>query len=182
MSEAEPADTGSVGRFSSYRGLRPVLAIRQVTPAVGIAAGRVLRRWYRSKDFTKQVTMQRIEQSTGRCSLPAPANANGSSLQPRLRHLHDGPDFTSQLARYLSCTEPLTRVTTAGATDTTATKLRLARTRRPGPPAVLFPPLCETSTAPVRSIPRRTGRSRSVSVVAVLLSEGPSGSVPATSV
>jgi hypothetical protein len=44
--EAELIDTGSAGRFWGYRGLRPVLAIRQVIPAAGIAAGRVLRRWY----------------------------------------------------------------------------------------------------------------------------------------
>ncbi len=39
--DAELIDTGGgPGRFWGYRGLRPVLAIRQVRPAVGIAAGR----------------------------------------------------------------------------------------------------------------------------------------------
>ncbi|MGH3897755.1 MAG: hypothetical protein ACRDTA_05760, partial [Pseudonocardiaceae bacterium] len=47
--EAELVETGSAGRFWGYRGLRPVLAVRQVSPQAGIAAGRVLRRWYRAK-------------------------------------------------------------------------------------------------------------------------------------
>jgi ribosomal protein L37E len=50
---------GGPGRFWGYRGLRPVLAVRQVTSEVGIAAGRVLRRWYRAKGLTKQVTVTR---------------------------------------------------------------------------------------------------------------------------
>jgi hypothetical protein len=33
---------------------------------VGIAAGRVLRRWYRAKRLTKQITVQRVERATGR--------------------------------------------------------------------------------------------------------------------
>jgi hypothetical protein len=33
-SEAELVDTGSAGRFWGYRGLRPVVAARQVTPKV----------------------------------------------------------------------------------------------------------------------------------------------------
>jgi hypothetical protein len=59
---------GGPGRFWRYRGLRPVLAIREVTPAVGIAAGRVLRRWYRAKGLTKQITVQRVERE-----LPTPS-------------------------------------------------------------------------------------------------------------
>ncbi|MGH3900135.1 MAG: rolling circle replication-associated protein, partial [Pseudonocardiaceae bacterium] len=47
--EAELVEEGSAGRFWGYRGLRPVLAVRQVSPQAGIAAGRVLRRWYRAK-------------------------------------------------------------------------------------------------------------------------------------
>jgi hypothetical protein len=47
-------------------GLRPILAAREVTPAVGIAAGRVLRRWYHTKSLIKQVTVRRIERATGR--------------------------------------------------------------------------------------------------------------------
>jgi hypothetical protein len=74
--DAELVDTGGgCGRFSGYRNLRPVLAIRQVSPAVGIAAGRVLRRWYRAKRLTKQITVQRVERATGhvryrRCRKP----------------------------------------------------------------------------------------------------------------
>jgi hypothetical protein len=38
--EAQLVNTGSAGHFWGYRGLRPVLlATRQVTPFVGIAAG-----------------------------------------------------------------------------------------------------------------------------------------------
>ena len=59
-------EEGSVGRFWGYRGLHRELAIRQVTPEVGIAAGRIARRWYRAKGLTKTVTVQRVEQATGR--------------------------------------------------------------------------------------------------------------------
>jgi hypothetical protein len=34
-------------------------------PPVGIAAGRVLRRWYRAKRLTKQITVQRVDRATG---------------------------------------------------------------------------------------------------------------------
>ena len=37
-----------------------------MTLDVGIAAGRVARRWYRAKGLTKTVTMQRVDQATGR--------------------------------------------------------------------------------------------------------------------
>jgi hypothetical protein len=37
LSRRRLIDNGGPGRFRGYRGLRPVLAIRQVTPAVGIA-------------------------------------------------------------------------------------------------------------------------------------------------
>jgi hypothetical protein len=101
--EAALVDTGSVGRFWGYRGLRPVLAARQVTPAVGIAAGRVLRRWYRSKGLTKQVTVLRVEQSTGR------VRYRRSRKRKRLMGhnrgflvVNDGPAVASQLARYLN--------------------------------------------------------------------------------
>lgn len=101
--DAELVDhTSGPGRFWGYRGLRPVLAIRQVTPAVGIQAGRALRRWYRAKGLTKQITVQRVEQSTGRIYTRA------SRVRKRLfAHgrgfacVNDGPGFASQLARYL---------------------------------------------------------------------------------
>lgn len=101
--EAELVETAAgAGRFWGYRGLRPVLAVRQVTPTVGIQAGRVLRRWYRAKGLTKQVTVERVEQTTGRIS------TRHSRVRKRLfAHnrgfaiVNDGPAFASQLARYL---------------------------------------------------------------------------------
>jgi hypothetical protein len=42
--------------------------LRAVLGGIGIAAGRVLRRWYRSKNLIKQVTVVRVEQATGRVS------------------------------------------------------------------------------------------------------------------
>lgn len=86
-----------------YRGLRPVLAIRQVTPAVGIATGRVLRRWYRAKGLTKQITVQRIERATGRIRC-----RRCRKRKQLLTHnrgfviVNDGPAVASQLARYLN--------------------------------------------------------------------------------
>jgi hypothetical protein len=64
--DADVTDEGIVGRFWGYRGLHRELAIRQVTPAVGIAAGRIARRWYRAKGLTNSITVQRVEQVTGR--------------------------------------------------------------------------------------------------------------------
>ncbi|MGH3933770.1 MAG: hypothetical protein ACRDS1_02090, partial [Pseudonocardiaceae bacterium] len=100
--EAELVETGSAGRFWGYRGLRPVLAVRQVSPAVGIAAGRVLRRWYRAKGLSKQVTVERVNQATGR------VRYRRSRKRKRLfGHgrgfvtVNDGPAFATQLARYL---------------------------------------------------------------------------------
>ena len=79
-----------------------VLAVRQVTPAIGIAAGRVLRRWYRAKGLTKAVVVERVERSTGR------VYTRRSRKRRRFAHgrgfacVEDGPAFASQLARYLS--------------------------------------------------------------------------------
>jgi hypothetical protein len=99
--------TTGTGRFWGYRGLRPVLAVRQVTPDIGIQAGRILRRWYRAKRLTKQITIQRVDQSTGRIY------ARRSTTRKRLfAHnrgfvcVNDGPAFASQLARYLNSLEP----------------------------------------------------------------------------
>lgn len=101
--DAALVDAGAgPGRFWGYRGLRPVLAVRQVTPAIGIHAGRVMRRWYRSKRLTKQITVERVERSTGRIY------ARHSRVRKRLfvhnrgfATVNDGPAFASQLARYL---------------------------------------------------------------------------------
>jgi hypothetical protein len=107
--DAELIDTGGgPGRFWGYRGLRPILAIRQVSPAVGIAAGRVLRRWYRAKRLTKQITVQRVERATGRIR-----HRRCHKRKQLLAHnrgfviVNDGPTMASQLARYLNAlTEP----------------------------------------------------------------------------
>jgi hypothetical protein len=65
--DAELVESGAgPGRFWGYRGMRGVLAVRQATPAIGIAAGQVLRRWYRAKGLTKSVIVERVERSTGR--------------------------------------------------------------------------------------------------------------------
>lgn len=81
------------GRWG-YRGLRTVLAVRRVTPAVGIAAGRVLRRWYRT-----QVRVQRVDHAAGRVYY------RSCRKRKRLfRHnrgfltVNDGPAFVFQLA------------------------------------------------------------------------------------
>ncbi|MGH3985620.1 MAG: hypothetical protein ACRDST_23800 [Pseudonocardiaceae bacterium] len=107
--EAQLVDTGSAGRFWGYRGLRPVLAIRQVTPAVGIAAGRVLRRWYRSKGLTKRVIVTRVEQSTGRVRYRRSRKRKRLMVGNRgFIVVNDGPGAASQLARYLSASVSLT--------------------------------------------------------------------------
>jgi hypothetical protein len=49
----------------------PVLTVRQVTRIVGIAAGRVLRRWYPLQGLTKQARWPRVDQSTGRAIYPS---------------------------------------------------------------------------------------------------------------
>lgn len=101
--EAELVDTGSAGRFWGYRGLRPVLAIRQVTPVVGIAAGRVLRRWYHSQGRTEQVSVARVEQSTGRVRYRRSRKRKRLMVRNRgFIVVNDGPAVASQLARYLT--------------------------------------------------------------------------------
>ena len=101
--EGELVEVGSAGRFWGYRGLRPVLAVRQVTPAVGIAAGRVLRRWYRAKGLTREVSVARVDQATGRvryrrCRTRKRLMAHNRGFVV----VNDGPAVASQLARYLT--------------------------------------------------------------------------------
>ncbi len=98
-----PIDTGGAGRFWGYRGLRPVLATRQVAPEVGIRAGRVLRRWYKAKGLTKRVRQPRVDQGTARVTYCT------TTLRKRLFRanrgfltVNDAPAMASQLARYLS--------------------------------------------------------------------------------
>lgn len=102
--DAELVDTGGgPGRFWGYRGLRPLLAVRQLTPAVGIAAGRMLCRWYRAKRLITQVTVQRVDQATGRVYY-----RNCRKRKQLFRHnrgfltVNDGPAFAYQLAPYLA--------------------------------------------------------------------------------
>jgi hypothetical protein len=96
-------EAGGTGRMWGYWGLRPVLAVREVTPQVGIQAGRVMRRWYRAKGLIRKITVQRVDQATGRIY------TRHSTVRKKLfTHnrgfavVNDGPAFASQLARYLN--------------------------------------------------------------------------------
>jgi hypothetical protein len=96
-------EAGGTGRIWGYWGLRPVLAVREVTPQVGIQAGRVMRRWYRAKGLIRKITVQRVDQATGRIY------TRHSTVRKKLfTHnrgfavVNDGPAFASQLARYLN--------------------------------------------------------------------------------
>jgi hypothetical protein len=103
--DAELIDAGGgPGRFWGYRGLHPVLAIRQVTPAVGIAAGRVLRRWYRAKSLTTQTRRPRIDHTTGEVVYRRRTRKRKQLLTNNRGFVivNDGPAFASQLARYLT--------------------------------------------------------------------------------
>jgi len=64
--EADVIEVGSTGRFWGYTSLRPVLSVRQVTPDVGLRAGRVLRRWYHPKGLTRRIRREHVDQATGR--------------------------------------------------------------------------------------------------------------------
>jgi hypothetical protein len=117
---------GSVGRFWGVRGLRPAVAVRQVTPAIGVIAGRLARRWYRSKGHTRVVSRPRVQRPTGEPLIDAQLAAVGVGGRVRYRRsrsrkelfrngrgflcVNDGPAFASQLARYLagasSCSAP----------------------------------------------------------------------------
>lgn len=101
--DADLIERGRVGRFWGYRALHRTLAVRQVTPSVGIIAGRIARRWYRAKCLTKRVTVKRVEQSTGRIRYrwsrvrkPLFVHARGYLC------VNNGPVYASQLARYIA--------------------------------------------------------------------------------
>ncbi|MCA1603194.1 MAG: hypothetical protein LC776_16680, partial [Acidobacteria bacterium] len=101
--EAEVVEVGSAGRFWGYRGLRPVLAVRQVTPEDGIRAGRILCRWYRAKGNTRRIRRERVDQATGRVT------TRTTTVRKRLFAgnrgfviVNDGPAMASQIARYLT--------------------------------------------------------------------------------
>jgi hypothetical protein len=100
---AAVVEVGSAGRFWGYRGLRPVLAVREVSPDDGIRAGRVLRRWYRAKGLTKRVRRQCVDQVTGHVT------CRTTTIRKRLFAtnrgfvtVNDGPAMASQVARYLT--------------------------------------------------------------------------------
>lgn len=103
--DAEVVELGSAGRFWGYRGLRPVLAARHVTPQDGIHAGRILRRWYRSKGLTKRVQCERVDQTTGRVT------HRTTTVRKQLFRdnrgfviVNDAPAMASQLGRCLAIT------------------------------------------------------------------------------
>jgi hypothetical protein len=102
--DAELVDSGAgPGRFWGYRGLRPVLAPRQVALAIGIQAGRVLRRWYRAKGLTRTILVERVEQATGRVYTRRSRKRKRLFAHNRgFAIVNDGPAFASQLARYLN--------------------------------------------------------------------------------
>jgi hypothetical protein len=103
--DAELVETGTgPGRFWGYRGgLTPVLAARRVTPDIGIAAARVLRRWYRAKGLTKSVLVERVEQAIGHVRSRRTRKRRRLFVHGRgFACVNDGPAFTSQLARYLA--------------------------------------------------------------------------------
>jgi hypothetical protein len=92
------------GRFWGYRGSRPVLAIRQITPAVGIAApGECYAAGTTPRGLTKQVTVMRVEQSTGRVRYRRSRKRKRLMTHNRgFVVVNDGPAVASQLARYLA--------------------------------------------------------------------------------
>jgi hypothetical protein len=91
------------GRFWGYWVLRPARTGVPVHPAVGVAVGRLLRRWARAQGTTRQTTRARVNQATGRVRY--------RNSRVRVRRLlgcrgwvsvNDGAAFASQIARYLA--------------------------------------------------------------------------------
>ena len=131
--EAELVELGSAGRFWGYRGLRPVLAIRQVTPGDGIRAGRILRRWYRSKRLTKRVRRQRIDQTTGRVTYrTTTARKKLFAANRGFVTVNDGPAVASQIARHLQVVSTLGEQPQLGADRGTTVRLPPRTTPRSG--------------------------------------------------
>jgi len=99
---ADVVERGSVGRFWGYRGLHRTLAIRHVTPTLGVAAGRVARRWYRAKGLMKQVMVARSTRGSGRVHYRRSNVRKVLFVSGRgFLCLNDGAAFASQLAGYL---------------------------------------------------------------------------------
>jgi hypothetical protein len=90
------------GRFWGYWVLRPARTGVPVLPAVGVAVGRLLRRWARAQGTTRRTTRMRVDQTTGRIRY-----RNSRVRVRRLRScrgwvsVNDGAAFASQIARYL---------------------------------------------------------------------------------
>ncbi|MCF7552261.1 hypothetical protein [Pseudonocardia sp. WMMC193] len=103
--DAEALQRKSAGRFWGYRNLQRELAVREVTPAVAIAAGRVARRWYRAKGLTKTNHRLRVDRHTGR-ALYRPSRARKILFGTGRGFVcvNNGADFASQLASYLRLT------------------------------------------------------------------------------
>jgi len=101
--DADLVETGSAGRFWGYRGLSRVLAIRQVTPVVGIAAARTARRWYRAKGLTKKITVQRVDQATGRATYrPTTVRRQLFTRSRGFICVNDGAMIAAQIARFVA--------------------------------------------------------------------------------
>lgn len=91
------------GRFWGVWGLKPVRSVRLVDVDVGIAAGRVIRRWARAQRVYQRRQVVRVEQSTGRVryrtsNFRVVRLADGRGWVS----VNDGPGFASQLSRYLA--------------------------------------------------------------------------------
>jgi hypothetical protein len=73
-------------------------------PAIGVAAGRVRRRWHCAKGLRTQVKLQRAEKATGRVYYRSCRNANDcSAIIVDCLRAATGPLFASQLAGQSVC-------------------------------------------------------------------------------
>lgn len=95
------------GRFWGYWHLERATRGAEVSPADGIAAGRILRRWARAQGVTRELSVPRVDQRTGtvryrtvrRPAVRLPGNRGWVSV-------NDGAAFGATLARWLAATEP----------------------------------------------------------------------------
>lgn len=95
------------GRFWGYWELKPARSAVRVLPRIGIQIGRTLRRWARAQGTTRQVTVERVEQATGRVRY--------RTSRVRVRRLaanrgwvsvNDGASFGAAIGRYVSSLAP----------------------------------------------------------------------------
>jgi hypothetical protein len=101
--DADVVERGSVGRFwrlsrSAPRARHPDKSRRPWESP----PGRIARRWYRAKGLTKQITVERVERSTGRVYYRR-SRVRKELFAHRRGFLcvNDGAAFASQLARAL---------------------------------------------------------------------------------